>query len=171
MLTIVAFIITGVLVNVGVNKSHRYIGTYNWNIPGAPFVGGFGGFAKVFVTASFACKLPWFSRLGMLLNIPPRILNSLVLSTLRRITDGGTESLGITAGETKNPTRNMPRIVKFVFFRFVRSLTLPLLVYNFTYDHVHSILLFYILSILLIGLNSNILRVTIHPFIFAHILY
>ncbi|KAF8575945.1 hypothetical protein K439DRAFT_1397757 [Ramaria rubella] len=100
VLTIVAFIITGVLVNAGVNKSHRYIGSSNWHIPGAPFVGGFGGFAKVFVTASFAY--------------------------------GGTESLGITAGETKNPSKNMPRVVNFVFFR---------------------ILLFYVLSIFLIGLN------------------
>jgi AAT family amino acid transporter len=46
--------------------------------------------------------------------------------------DGGTESIAITAGETKNPTRNMPKVVKNVFWR---------------------ILLFYILSILLIGLN------------------
>ncbi|EIN12074.1 hypothetical protein PUNSTDRAFT_99476 [Punctularia strigosozonata HHB-11173 SS5] len=98
--TIVVFIILGILVNVGVNTDHRYIGTKNWHIPGAPFVGGFGGFARVFVTASFAY--------------------------------GGTESLGITAGETKNPSRNMPRVVKFVFWR---------------------ILLFYILSIALIGLN------------------
>jgi amino acid permease len=30
---------------------------------------------------------------------------------------GGTESLGITAGETKNPSKNMPRIVKLVFWR------------------------------------------------------
>ncbi|OAX40860.1 hypothetical protein K503DRAFT_713784 [Rhizopogon vinicolor AM-OR11-026] len=98
--TIVIFIIVGILVNVGVNESHTYIGTHNWRIPGAPFVGGFGGFAKVFVTASFAY--------------------------------GGTESLGITAGETKNPSRNMPKVVKFVFWR---------------------ILLFYVLSITLIGLN------------------
>ncbi|KAI0082044.1 hypothetical protein K474DRAFT_1655974 [Panus rudis PR-1116 ss-1] len=98
--TIVVFIIVGILVNAGVNTEHKYIGGRNWTIPGAPFVGGFGGFAKVFVTASFAY--------------------------------GGTESLGVTAGETKNPTRNMPRVVKFVFWR---------------------ILLFYILSILLIGLN------------------
>jgi amino acid permease len=55
--TIVVFIIVGILVNVGVNESHTYIGTHNWHIPGAPFVGGFGGFAKVFVTASFACEL------------------------------------------------------------------------------------------------------------------
>jgi hypothetical protein len=33
--------------------------------------------------------------------------------------DGGTESLGITAGETTNPSRNMPRVVKFVFWRYV----------------------------------------------------
>ncbi|CAL1708087.1 unnamed protein product [Somion occarium] len=98
--TIIVFIIVGILVNVGVNQAHQYIGGHNWTIPGAPFVGGFGGFARVFVTASFAY--------------------------------GGTESLGVTAGETKNPTRNMPRVVKFVFWR---------------------ILIFYIISILLIGLN------------------
>lgn len=53
--TIVAFIIVGVVVNVGGNREHRYIGFHNWTIPGAPFVNGFGGFARVFVTASFAC--------------------------------------------------------------------------------------------------------------------
>ncbi|TFK44471.1 amino acid permease-domain-containing protein [Crucibulum laeve] len=98
--TIVVFILVGILVNVGVNSEHRYIGGSNWRIPGAPFVGGFGGFARVFVTASFAF--------------------------------GGTESLGITAGETKNPSKNMPRVVKLVFWR---------------------IMIFYILSVLLIGLN------------------
>ncbi|KAI0093421.1 amino acid permease-domain-containing protein [Irpex rosettiformis] len=98
--TIVVFIIIGILVNVGVNTEHHYIGAHYWHIPGAPFVGGFGGFARVFVTASFAY--------------------------------GGTESLGITAGETKNPSRNMPRVVKLVFWR---------------------IILFYLISILLIGLN------------------
>ncbi|KAK0241674.1 amino acid permease/ SLC12A domain-containing protein [Armillaria nabsnona] len=100
VVTVIIFIILGILVNAGVNEDHRYIGSSNWRIPGAPFVGGFGGFAKVFVTASFAY--------------------------------GGTESLGITAGETKNPSKNMPKVVKFVFWR---------------------ILLFYILSVFLIGLN------------------
>ncbi|KAJ3843535.1 amino acid permease-domain-containing protein [Lentinula raphanica] len=100
VVTIIIFIILGILVNVGVNQKHEYIGARYWYIPNAPFVGGFGGFAQVFVTASFAY--------------------------------GGTESLGITAGETKNPSKNMPRVVKFVFWR---------------------ILLFYLLSILLIGLD------------------
>jgi amino acid transporter, AAT family len=100
VITITVFIIMGIAVNAGGNIDHHYIGGENWHIPGAPFVGGIGGFASVFVTASFAY--------------------------------GGTESIAITAGETKNPARNLPRVVKNVFWR---------------------ILLFYILSILLIGLD------------------
>ncbi|KLO06770.1 hypothetical protein SCHPADRAFT_837571 [Schizopora paradoxa] len=98
--TIVAFIIVGACVDLGLNRERRVIGFSNWVIPGAPFVNGLGGFARVFVTASFAY--------------------------------GGTESLGITAGETRNPSKNMPRVVKFVFWR---------------------ILLFYVLSIIMVGLN------------------
>ncbi|TAQ85768.1 hypothetical protein B7494_g5912 [Chlorociboria aeruginascens] len=94
------FIILGIVVNCGGNTDHHYIGSRNWYIGDAPFVGGAGGFASVFVTASFAY--------------------------------GGTESIAITAGETKNPTKNLPRVVKNVFWR---------------------ILLFYILSVLLVGLN------------------
>ncbi|KAN0095877.1 Amino acid permease/ SLC12A domain containing protein [Hyaloscypha variabilis] len=100
VITITIFIILGVVVNCGGNNQHQYLGAHNWYIGDAPFVGGIGGFASVFVTASFAY--------------------------------GGTESIAITAGETKNPTKNLPRVVKNVFWR---------------------ILLFYILSVLLIGLN------------------
>ncbi|KAF5344169.1 hypothetical protein D9756_011404 [Leucocoprinus leucothites] len=85
VIAIIMFIILGILVNVGINSEHRFIGGEYWRISGAPFVGGFGGFARVFVTASFAY--------------------------------GGTESLGITAGEMKNPSKNMPRVIKFVFWR------------------------------------------------------
>lgn len=46
--------------------------------------------------------------------------------------DGGTESIAITAGETKNPTKNLRRVVKNVFWR---------------------ILIFYVLSVLLLGLD------------------
>ena len=55
--TVVVFVIVGILVNVGVNTTHDYIGSKNWRISGAPFVGGFGGFARVFVTTSYACGL------------------------------------------------------------------------------------------------------------------
>ncbi|TVY60843.1 putative amino-acid permease PB1C11.02 [Lachnellula suecica] len=100
VITITIFIILGIAVNCGGNTSHEYIGAKYWYIGDAPFVGGIGGFASVFVTASFAY--------------------------------GGTESIAITAGETKNPTKNLPRVVKNVFWR---------------------ILLFYIISVVLIGLN------------------
>ncbi|ESZ91145.1 putative amino acid permease [Sclerotinia borealis F-4128] len=100
VITITIFIILGIVVNCGGNTSHTYLGAHNWYIGDAPFVGGIGGFASVFVTASFAY--------------------------------GGTESIAITAGETKNPTKNLPRVVKNVFWR---------------------ILIFYILSVFIIGLN------------------
>ncbi|KAF7716783.1 Amino acid/polyamine transporter I family protein [Penicillium ucsense] len=100
VITIVIFIILGIAVNCGGNTEHQYIGGKNWHIDGAPFVGGIGGFASVFVTASFAY--------------------------------GGTESIAITAGETKNPAKTLPKVVRNVFWR---------------------IILFYMLSILIVGLN------------------
>lgn len=100
VVTITIFIVLGIVVNCGANTTHTYLGAHNWYIAGAPFVHGIGGFASVFVTASFAY--------------------------------GGTESIAITAGETKNPSKNLPRVVKNVFWR---------------------ILIFYILSVLIIGLN------------------
>jgi AAT family amino acid transporter len=33
--------------------------------------------------------------------------------------DGGTESIAITAGETQNPAKNLPRVVKNVFWRIL----------------------------------------------------
>lgn len=48
------FIIIGIVVNCGGNTEHRYIGDQYWHVGEAPFVGGIGGFASVFVTASFA---------------------------------------------------------------------------------------------------------------------
>ncbi|KAL1955438.1 hypothetical protein VTO42DRAFT_8531 [Malbranchea cinnamomea] len=98
--TIVIFIFVGIAVNCGANPDKEYIGGKYWTMGDAPFVGGIGGFASVFVTASFAY--------------------------------GATESIAITAGETRNPTRNLPRVVRNVFWR---------------------ILIFYILSIIIIGFN------------------
>ncbi|KAJ6133828.1 amino-acid permease [Penicillium sp. IBT 18751x] len=100
VVTIIIFIILGIVVNCGGNTKHEYIGGKYWNTGDAPFVGGIGGFASVFVTASFAY--------------------------------GGTESIAITAGETKDPAKNLPKVVRNVFWRIV---------------------LFYLLSILLVGLN------------------
>ncbi|KOS18749.1 putative amino-acid permease [Escovopsis weberi] len=100
VIAVIVFIIMGIAVNCGANATGHYIGVENWHLPGAPFVGGIGGFASVFVTASFAY--------------------------------GGTESIAITAGETKNPAKTLPKVIKNVFWRIV---------------------LFYVLSVLIIGLN------------------
>lgn len=96
--------ILGIVVNCGGNTDHHYIGGENWRLPGAPFHDGIGGFASVFVTAAFACK-------SSKNNMPNTILTS--------DTDGGTESIAITAGETKNPAKNLPRVVKNVFWRIL----------------------------------------------------
>ena len=103
-MTILVFILVGAAVNGGLNEARKPIGFVNWTVGDAPFVGGFGGFASVFVTAALSCENLQFSR-------------SKEWFSFR--TDGGTESLGITAGETKDPARNMPRVVKYVFFRYV----------------------------------------------------
>ncbi|CAN9121529.1 unnamed protein product [Alternaria alternata] len=100
VVTIIIFIILSIAVNAGGNTDYGYIGGKYWTIGDAPFVGGIGGFASVFVTASFAY--------------------------------GGTESIAITAGETRDPARTLPRVVKNVFWR---------------------ILLFYILTAIMIGFN------------------
>ncbi|KAA8651335.1 hypothetical protein EYZ11_000923 [Aspergillus tanneri] len=100
VITIIIFIILGIVVNCGGNTEHRYLGDKYFYVGDAPFVGGIGGFASVFVTASFAF--------------------------------GGTESIAVTAGETKDPDKTMPKVVRNVFWR---------------------IILFYIVSIIIIGLN------------------
>ena len=53
----------------------------------------------------------------------PRLPVSILINTfqwhLLTPTDGGTESIAITAGETKDPTRNLPKVVKNVFWRII----------------------------------------------------
>ncbi|KAG9055953.1 hypothetical protein FS842_000677 [Serendipita sp. 407] len=85
IVTVLVFLITGAIVNTGINSEHTYIGFANWSIGDAPFVGGVAGWATAFVTSAMSY--------------------------------GGTESLAITAGETKDPTRSIPRVVRLVFWR------------------------------------------------------
>lgn len=56
VVTIIIFMILGIVVNCGANTDHHYIGGENWRLPGASFHDGIGGFASVFVTAAFACE-------------------------------------------------------------------------------------------------------------------
>lgn len=61
----------------------------------------------------------------------PSIIHHKCLLTFH-LDSGGTESIAITAGETKDPAVNLPKVVRNVFWR---------------------ILIFYILAVLIIGLN------------------
>ncbi|CCC71994.1 hypothetical protein NCAS_0J00140 [Naumovozyma castellii] len=54
VIAIIIFFILSIVVNVGHNPQHEYIGFKNWNHGEAPFVDGFKGFASLFVSASFA---------------------------------------------------------------------------------------------------------------------
>ncbi|KAF9584177.1 hypothetical protein BGW38_007332 [Lunasporangiospora selenospora] len=84
VVTIVVFIICGVLVDAGAVGGHVY-GVENWQIPGAPFKGGFNAFVSVLVTVGFAY--------------------------------GGTELSGVTAAESRNPHKHVPKAVNTVLLR------------------------------------------------------
>ncbi len=56
IVTILIFILVGAAVNGGLNEARKAIGFVNWTIGDAPFVGGFEGFATVFVTAALSCE-------------------------------------------------------------------------------------------------------------------
>ncbi|KAI8070565.1 amino acid permease/ SLC12A domain-containing protein [Gilbertella persicaria] len=99
VLTVIAFIIVGICVNVGATGG-PYIGVSNFHLEDGTFPFGFLGVFNVFITAAFSFN--------------------------------GVEIVGITAGESENPHKTVPAAVKQVFYRIV---------------------LFYILSILIIGLN------------------
>lgn len=116
VLTVIIFIILGILVDTGVLGGHYY-GVETFNQGG---VQGFG-ILGTFLTAGFSFQ--------------------------------GTELIGVAAGESENPRKNVPKAIKQVFWRIV---------------------LFYILSILIIGLiipyddplllNSDISNISVSPF-------
>ncbi|KAI8596037.1 amino acid permease/ SLC12A domain-containing protein [Dissophora ornata] len=84
VVTIIVFIITGILVDSGAVGGHRY-GIENWQIDGAPFKGGFKAFLSVLVSVGFAY--------------------------------GGTELSGVTAAESRNPHKHVPKAVNTVLVR------------------------------------------------------
>lgn len=97
VVTIIVFIIVGILMIFGILGGHTY-GFENYTKGQAPFVGGLSGFLAVLLVAGFSV--------------------------------GGTEVVAVTAGESDNPEKTMPKAVKQVFWR---------------------ILLFYVLSIVVIA--------------------
>ncbi|KAG0249937.1 hypothetical protein BG011_008796 [Mortierella polycephala] len=97
ILTIIMFIICGVLVDAGVIGGVKY-GMNAWHVEGAPFKGGFLGFITTLVTVGYSY--------------------------------GGTEMTGVTAAESRNPHKHVPKAVNTVLVRIV---------------------VFYILSVFLLG--------------------
>ncbi|KAI9226851.1 MAG: lysine-specific permease [Piptocephalis tieghemiana] len=97
VLTVVVFVIIGILVATGAVGGHTY-GVENWK-GGQAFLGGFGGTFSVLLAAGFSFQ--------------------------------GTEIVGVTAGESSNPRKAVPKAIRQVFWR---------------------ILLFYVCALFLIGL-------------------
>ncbi|KAI1306097.1 hypothetical protein EDD11_004864 [Mortierella claussenii] len=84
VITIIMFIICGILVDAGVLGNVKY-GMAAWHIDGAPFKGGFMGFLKTLVAVGYAY--------------------------------GGTEMTGVTAAESRNPHKHVPKAVNTVMVR------------------------------------------------------
>ena len=121
VLTVVIFIVTGVLMIFGILGGTHSVGFENFTVGEAPFVGGFPAMLGVAMIAGFSFQ--------------------------------GTELVGIAAGESENPQKNIPKAIKQVFWR---------------------ILLFYVLAIFVIGmlipytdpnlLKSDLANVGVSPF-------
>ncbi|GJJ72523.1 hypothetical protein EMPS_04881 [Entomortierella parvispora] len=84
VLTIIMFIICGILVDAGAIGNQKY-GMAAWHIDGAPFKGGFMGFITTLVSVGYAY--------------------------------GGTEMTGVTAAESRNPHKHVPKAVNTVLVR------------------------------------------------------
>lgn len=103
VITVIVFLGVGLLTIFGI-LGGEYIGFKNFTLGDAPFIGD--GFSGKFLTVLGVFLIAGFSFQG-------------------------TELIGITAGESENPEKNIPKAIKQVFWR---------------------ILIFYILSIFVIGL-------------------
>ena len=99
VVTVVIFLITGVLIILGIMGGKDPIGFSNFTMGEGPFNGGFFAILGVFMAAGFSFQ--------------------------------GTELLGVTAGESEDPEKNIPKAIRSVFWR---------------------IILFYILAIFVIGM-------------------
>ncbi|KAG0015928.1 hypothetical protein BGZ81_011474 [Podila clonocystis] len=84
ILTIIMFIVCGILVDAGVLGGVKY-GLDAWTIPGAPFNGGYLGFFTTLVMVGYSY--------------------------------GGTEMIAVTAAESRNPHKHVPRAVNTVLIR------------------------------------------------------
>lgn len=99
VITVIIFIIVGIMMIVGIFQGSKPAGWSNWTVGDAPFAGGFAAMIGVAMIVGFSFQ--------------------------------GTELIGIAAGESAEPQKNIPIAIRQVFWR---------------------ILLFYVLAILIISL-------------------
>ncbi|MDR2306035.1 MAG: amino acid permease [Paucimonas sp.] len=121
VVTIVVFIVVGVLMLLGILEGGQDGGAHLWQLGDAPIAGGLPALIGVAMIVGFSFQ--------------------------------GTEFVGIAAGETENPGRNIPKAVRQIFWR---------------------ILLFYVFTIIVIGLlipytdprllKDGLSDITISPF-------
>lgn len=91
VLTIIVFLIVGVLMIIGILGGHE-MGFKNWVLDAgdgrhAPFVGGFASMMMVFLVAGFSFQ--------------------------------GTEIVGLAAAESKDPEKDVPKAIRSVFWRIL----------------------------------------------------
>lgn len=98
VVTIIIFIVVGVLMIVGIIGGQAS-SFENWTIGDAPFVGGGWGMLSIFMIAGFSFQ--------------------------------GTELVGIVAGETEDPEKNIPKAIKSVFWRILIFYMLAIAVVSF----------------------------------------
>ncbi|MCW3479050.1 amino acid permease [Neisseriaceae bacterium JH1-16] len=127
VVTVIIFIITGILMIVGILRGGAPATLSNFTIGDAPFAGGIPAMIGVAMIAGFSFQ--------------------------------GTELIGVAAGESEDPRRNIPRAIRSVFWR---------------------ILLFYVLAIFIIGalipytdpslLKTDVKDIGVSPFtlVFKH---
>lgn len=87
VVTVLVFIILGLLMIFGIIKGGHLGGWHNWTAGDAPFVGGFPAMVGVAMIVGFSFQ--------------------------------GTELVGIAAGESENPSKNIPIAVKRIFWRIL----------------------------------------------------
>lgn len=87
VVTVIIFIVVGVLMILGILRGGEHAGWHNWQVGDAPFAGGFAAMIGVAMIVGFSFQ--------------------------------GTELIGIAAGESEDPAKNIPRAVRQVFWRIL----------------------------------------------------
>ncbi|WMY96562.1 MAG: amino acid permease [Arsenophonus sp.] len=121
IITVMIFIMIGILMILGILKGAENTGWYNWKIGQAPFVGGFSSMIGIAMIVGFSFQ--------------------------------GTELIGMAAGESKDPSKNIPKAVGQIFWRILLFYVFSILVMSLIIPYMDSRLL-----------RNEIIGISISPF-------